>query len=159
MHEALWLGGDMRPPSTTPATPLHGKFFTWTDLHINRGQDYVGLIKTPCLLVLSWIFTDFWLRAGDLGLRRCSAGGPRAVNEIRNWSATSCSASHCVFFFNLCLPNEFSHFHMTVVKQYAPLDTNYYVLFKLVDFYLACTWCNFIRPTSGEKKEKETSFD
>lgn len=46
-------------------------------------------------------------------------------------------------FFNLCLPNEFSHFHMTVVKQDAPLDTNCYVLFKLVDFYPSSTLVQF----------------
>lgn len=151
--------GDLRPRQTRlpclwvrAQAPVlaHDKFSNFTDLHINRGHYYVGLIKTLCLLVLSWIFTDgFWLRVGPVGLRWRSAGGTQwwvsDSSRIRDGSATVKSPfnllSVCV-----CLPDEWSHFHDCGENGMFPL-TQIIIFrwsFKLVDFYRSFISSNFL---------------
>lgn len=93
--------------------PLHGKFFQLNDLHINRGHYHVGLIKTLCLLMLSWIFTDdFWLRVGpkafDGIVREASSGLIEILHRWEMWAPLE--SAFVLLSGSDCLPDEWSHF-------------------------------------------------
>lgn len=121
-----------RPVSQNTAQvliPLQSKYLHLNDLHIDRGYSHVGVIKTLCLLMLSWIFTDeFWLRAGPKAvMTQCRR---RPVVLMRFFTDERCE-QRCkvlLFFYQFSPAYLMSEvISKTAVKQYVPLDTNHYL--------------------------------
>lgn len=127
------------------------------DSHFDGGHSHVGVIKTLCLLMLSWIFTDeFRLRvvpkAGKTQCRRRPTVLMRFFTDEHRCKALFVLLSVCS-----CLPDEQSRFPRPPWDNMFPL-TQIIIFrwsFKLVDFYLHIFSSNLLhlkwKPTDGKR--------
>ncbi len=138
---------------------VHGKFFHLNDLHIDRGHSHVGVIKTLCLLMLSWIFTgEFWLRVGPKAVMTQCRRRPVVLMRFFTDERREHSCRALLFFCQFVTATWWAKsFPWLQWNNMSPL-TQIIIFrwsFKLVDFYLQIFSSNFLpfkwKPTDKER--------